>query len=62
MKTELDNPMATVQLTGRCDRLKSPSSLTAGGNKTRWIVLAVAAALLVLGSLIWLIIKRGVAH
>lgn len=62
MKTELDNPKSTVQLTGRCDRLKLPSSMTAGGNKTRWIVLAVAAGLLVLGSLVWLIIKRGAAH
>src|SRR6185369_14176039 len=59
MKTELENPLATVQLTGRCDRLKSPSALTAGGNKARLIILAVVAVLLVLGSLIWLIIKRG---
>ena len=62
MKTELDNPTATVQLTGRCDRLQSPSALTAGGHKTKLIVLAVAAGLLVLGLLIWLIVMRGPAR
>jgi serine/threonine-protein kinase len=62
MKSELDNPAATVQLTGRCDRLKTPASMTSGGKQTRWIVLAVATALLILGLLIWLIMKRGTAH
>lgn len=62
MKTELDNPVATVQLTGRCDRLKTPSALTTGGNKILWVVLAIAAALLILGLLLWLIMKRGTAH
>ena len=62
MKTELDHPVATVQLTGRCDRLQTPSALTTGGKNKLWIVLAVVAALLVLGLLLWLIIKRGTAH
>jgi len=62
MKTELDNPTATVQLTGRCDRLQAPSSLTSGGQKTKWIILGVTTALLVLGLLVWLIIQRGTAH
>ncbi len=62
MKTELVNPLATVQLTGRCDRLKAPSAMTERGKNTRWMVLGVAVALIVLGLLVWLIIKRGVAH
>jgi len=62
MKSELDNPSATVQLTGRCDRLKKPSNMTAGGTNTKWIILAVAAAAIILGLLIWLIMKRGPVH
>jgi len=61
MKAELDNP-GSVQLTGRCDRLQAPSALTPGGTKVRWIVVGVVAALLILGLLLWLIIKRGTAH
>jgi serine/threonine-protein kinase len=61
MKAELDNPVS-VQLTGRCDRLQAPSALTRGGTKVRWIVVAVAVFLLILGLLLWLIIKRGTAH
>jgi type IV secretory pathway TrbD component len=49
-------------LTGRCDRPKTPSALTTGGNKILWVVLAIAAALLILGLLLWLIMKRGTAH
>ncbi len=62
MKKELDDPVATVQLTGRCDRLQSPTSLTTSGKQTRWIALAVAAAILILGLLVWLIMQRGPAH
>jgi serine/threonine-protein kinase len=61
MKAELDNP-GSVQLTGRCDRLQAPSALTPGGTKVRWIVVGVGVALLILGLLLWLIIKRGTAH
>jgi serine/threonine-protein kinase len=61
MKAELDDP-ASVQPTGRCDRLQAPSALTSGGTKVRWIVVGVAVALFVLGLLLWLIIKRGTAH
>jgi serine/threonine-protein kinase len=62
MRTQLDNPVATVQLTGRCDRLRAPTALTSGGNKVRWIVMGVTFALVILGLLLWLIIKRGPAH
>lgn len=61
MKAELDDP-GTVQLTGRCERLRAPTALTGGGSKVRWIVLGVTIALVVLGLLLWLIIKRGPAH
>jgi len=61
MKAELNNP-GEVHITGRCDRLQAPSALTSGGNKVRWIVMGVTAALLILGLLLWLIIKRGTAH
>ena len=61
MKAELDNP-GQVALTGRCDRLQAPSALTGGGTKVLWIVVGVAVFLLILGLLLWLIIKRGTAH
>jgi serine/threonine-protein kinase len=61
MKAELDNP-GSVQLTGRCDRLQAPSALTRGGTRVRWIVIGAGVALLILGLLLWLIIKRGTAH
>ncbi len=61
MKAELDDP-GTVQLTGRCERLRAPTALTGGGSNVRWIVLGVTIALVVLGLLLWLIIKRGPAH
>ncbi|MDR3580153.1 MAG: protein kinase [Oryzomonas sp.] len=61
MKAELDNP-GSVQLTGRCDRLQAPSALTRGGTRVRWIVVGVGVALLILGLLLWLIIKRGTSH
>jgi len=61
MKAELEDP-ASVHLTGRCDRLQAPMALTRSGTKVRWIVAGVAFALLILGLLIWLIIRRGTAH
>jgi hypothetical protein len=61
MKAELDDP-GSVQMTGRCDRLQAPAALTRGGTKVRWIVVSVVVALLILGMLLWLIIKRGTAH
>jgi len=61
MKAELDDP-GTVHVTGRCDRLQAPSELTSGGSKVRWIVLGVMIAVVILGLLVWLIIKRGPAH
>ncbi len=61
MKAELDSP-GSVQLTGRCDRLQAPSALTRGGTKVRWIVAGAGVVLLILGLLIWLIIKRGTAN
>jgi len=60
MKGELDNP-GGVALTGRCDRLKSPSPWKKGSRKALWIALGVLAAVTVLILLILLIIKRGPA-
>jgi serine/threonine-protein kinase len=61
MKEELDNP-ESVQLTGRCDRLQTPTQWKNGGVKVIWIVLGVAAALLLVALLVALIIHRGPAH
>src|SRR5271169_355286 len=40
MKAELDNPSA-VQLTGRCDRLHTPSAWSHTWKKTLWLVLGI---------------------
>src|SRR6185369_9838531 len=61
MKGELDN-LASVQLTGRCDRLQKPTALKSGWNKARWIVLAVAIMVIIFLLLLLLILQRGPAH
>jgi serine/threonine protein phosphatase PrpC len=61
MKAELDDP-ASVHVTGRCDRLQAPTAMTSGGSKVRWVVLGVTLALVILGLLVWLILKRGPAN
>jgi len=61
MKEELDNPEA-VKLTGRCDRLQTPSPWKSGGKKILWIVLGVAIFVIVFLLLLLLIIHRGPAR
>ncbi len=61
MKLELDDP-ASVQLTGRCDRLQEPAAWKRGWKKAIWIALAISVPLAILILLILLIIHRGPAH
>jgi serine/threonine-protein kinase len=61
MKGELDNPGA-VQLTGRCDRLQTPSPLQRSRKKALWIALGVSAAVIILLLVVLLILRRGPAH
>ncbi len=61
MKADLDNP-GTVQLTGRCDRLQTPTAWQRGAKKALWIALAVSVPLVVFLLLLFLIIHRGTAH
>ncbi|HUI46634.1 MAG TPA: protein kinase [Nitrospirota bacterium] len=61
MKAELDDP-ASVQLTGRCDRLREPTPWKRGWKKTIWIALAILVPLAILILLILLIMHRGPAH
>jgi len=61
MKAELDDPGA-VHLTGRCDRLRTPSPLQRSRKKALWIGLAVAFAVIVFLLVVLLIIHRGPAH
>jgi serine/threonine protein phosphatase PrpC len=61
MKAELDDP-ASVQLTGRCNRLQEPSIRKRGWKKAMWIALALSVPLAILILLILLIMHRGPAH
>jgi serine/threonine-protein kinase len=61
MKAELDDPGA-VHLTGRCDRLRTPSPLQRSRKKALWIGLAVAFAVIVFLLVVLLIIHRGPAN
>lgn len=61
MKAELDHP-GTVQLTGRCDRLQTPTPWKRGWKKARWIVLAIMIPSVVFLLLLWLIHYRGTSH
>ncbi len=61
MKAELDNPN-DVQLTGRCDRLRSPSPWKRGWKKILLISVGIAIPVIILILLILLIIHRGPAH
>lgn len=61
MKAEVDHP-ATVQITGRCDRLQAPAPWKQGGKKALWIALAVGVVAGVFLLLLLLILHRGPAH
>ncbi len=61
MKAELDNP-ATVQVTGRCERLQAPTPWKRGWKKALWIALAISVPLIIFLLLLFLIIHRGTAH
>ncbi len=61
MKAELDDA-ASVQLTGRCDRLQEPTIWKRGRKKAFWIALAVLVPLAIFILLILIIIHRGPAH
>ncbi len=61
MKADLDNP-AAVQLTGRCDRLQTPTPWKRGWKKALWIALAVTVPIIIFILLVLLIIRRGPAH
>ncbi len=61
MKAELDNPSA-VELTGRCDRLQTPTPWKRGWKKVFWIVLGAAIGLGLFVLLVLLIIHRGPSH
>lgn len=61
MKADLDNP-GSVQLTGRCDRLQTPTEWKRGAKKALWITLAVSVPILILILLVFLIIHRGTSH
>ncbi len=61
MKADLDNPEA-VHLTGRCDRLQTPTPWKRGWKKALWIALGISGALAILLLLVLLIIHRGTAH
>ncbi len=61
MKADLDNPVS-VQLTGRCDRLQTPTAWKRGAKKALWITLAVSVPIVVFLLLLFLILHRGTAH
>src|SRR5208337_2365042 len=61
MKAELDNP-GSVHLTGRCDRLQTPTAWKRGAKKALWIALAVSVPIVVFLLLLFLILHRGTAH
>ncbi len=61
MKAELDSP-ATVQVTGRCERLQAPTPWKRGWKKALWIALAISVPLIIFLLLLFLIIHRGTAH
>ena len=61
MKADLDNPSA-VELTGRCDRLQTPTPWKRGWKKVFWIVLASSDSAPLFLLLLLLIIHRGPAH
>jgi serine/threonine-protein kinase len=61
IKVDLDNP-AVVQLTGRRDRLQTPTPWKRGWKKALWIALAVTVPIIIFILLVLLIIHRGPAH
>ena len=61
MKAELGD-LDAVQLTGRCDRLKTGAPGRRGWRKALWAALSVAVPLIILILLILLIIHRGLSR
>jgi serine/threonine-protein kinase len=61
MKAELDDP-ASVQVTGRCDRLQVANTAKRRWKKGLWIGLGVAVPIVIFILVIWLILHRGPAH
>lgn len=61
MKADLDN-LEEVQLTGRCDRLQTPTHWKRGWKKSLSIALAVAIPLAIFLLLVLMIVHRGTAH
>jgi serine/threonine-protein kinase len=61
MKADLDDP-GSVSLTGRCDRLQTPTAWKRSAKKALWITLAVSVPLVVFLLLVFLIFHRGTAH
>src|SRR5512135_1041396 len=61
MKADLDNPSGVI-LTGRCDRLQTPTQWKRGWKKVLWIALFVSVPVVILILLILLIIHRGPAR
>jgi serine/threonine-protein kinase len=61
MKAELDDPSGVI-LTGRCDRLQTPTQWKRGWKKVLWISLFVSVPVVILILLILLIIHRGTPH
>ncbi len=61
MKADLDDP-GSVSLTGRCDRLQTPTAWKRSAKKALWITLAVSVPIVVLLLLVFLILHRGTAH
>ncbi len=58
MKAELDDPRA-VQLTGRCDRLQSPSPWKQNRKQLLWTAFGVGLALCVILGVLLLVLHRG---
>lgn len=61
MKTELDDP-ASVQVTGRCDRLQAATFGKRDRKKIFWIAVGIAIPVTIFILLLWLILHRGTAH
>ncbi len=61
MKADLDAP-GSVSLTGRCDRLQTPTAWKRSAKKALWITLAVSVPIVVFLLLVFLILHRGTAH
>ena len=61
MKAELDDP-ASIQLTGRCDRLQVPTQWKRKGKKALRIGLSISIPIIILALLVLMIVHRGPSH